>query len=71
MSHVAYATYVTLYTHSRSSKAPGATLQQVLKTFFGGSLRLMTSALVSEESWSDEDLEALRGEFDRVRKGRK
>src|SRR5947209_8721508 len=43
-------------------------LQQVVQTFFGGSLQQMTTALVSEASWSDEELEALRGEIDRVRK---
>ena len=46
-------------------------LQQYLQTFFGGSLRQMMTAFVREESWSDEDLNALRVEIDRVRKERK
>jgi predicted transcriptional regulator len=46
-------------------------LQQYLQTFFGGSLTRMMTALVREGSWNDEDLEALRGEIDRVRKERK
>jgi predicted transcriptional regulator len=46
-------------------------LQQYLQTFFGGSLTRMMTALVSEGSWTDEDLDALRGEIDRVRKERK
>jgi predicted transcriptional regulator len=46
-------------------------LQQYLQTFFGGSLRQMMTALVSEASWTDEELDALRGEIDRVRKERK
>jgi predicted transcriptional regulator len=46
-------------------------LQQVVQTFFGGSLRQMMTALVSDGSWSDEELAALRGEIDRVRKERK
>ena len=46
-------------------------LQQYLQTFFGGSLRQMMTAFVREESWSDEDLNALRIEIDRVRKERK
>ena len=46
-------------------------LQQVVQTFFGGSLRQMMTSLVSEASWSDEELAALRGEIDRVRKERK
>ena len=46
-------------------------LQQYLQTFFGGSLRQMMTALVSEASWTDEELEALRAEIDRVRMERK
>jgi predicted transcriptional regulator len=46
-------------------------LQQYLQTFFGGSLTRMMTALVSEGSWTDDDLEALRAEIDRVRKERK
>jgi predicted transcriptional regulator len=45
-------------------------LQQYLQTFFGGSLRLMLTSLMREGSWSDEDLEALRTEIDKVRKER-
>jgi BlaI family penicillinase repressor len=43
-------------------------LQQVVHTFFGGSLRDMMTALVSEGSWSDDELATLRAEIDRVRK---
>ena len=47
-------------------------LQQYLQTFFGGSLRQMMTALVGEEaSWTDDDLDALKDEIDRVRKERK
>ena len=46
-------------------------LQQYLQTFFDGSLRQMMTALVSEASWTDDDLEALQDEIDRVRKERK
>jgi len=46
-------------------------LQQYVQTFFGGSLRRMMTALVSEAQWTDEELEALRAEIDRVRKERK
>jgi len=45
-------------------------LQQYLQTFFGGSLRKMMTALVAEERWSDEELDALKAEIDRVRGGR-
>ena len=44
-------------------------LQQYLRTFFGGSLRQMMTALVREGSWNDDDLDALKAEIERVRKG--
>src|SRR5260370_34341362 len=46
-------------------------LQQYLQTFFGGSLRQMITSLVSEAPWTDEELDALKVEIDRVRKERK
>src|SRR5262245_45772002 len=46
-------------------------LQQVMHTFFGGSLPEMMTALVAEGSWSDDDLVTLRTEIDRVRKENK
>ena len=46
-------------------------LQQYLQTFFGGSLRQMMTALVTEAPWTDEELDALKDEIDRVRKERK
>ena len=51
--------------------AQGTALQQYLQTFFGGSLRQMMTALVTEASWTDNDLDALKDEIDRVRKERK
>jgi predicted transcriptional regulator len=51
--------------------AKRAALRQHLQTFFGGSLRDMMAALVRDESWTDEDLQALRSEIDRVRKQRR
>jgi predicted transcriptional regulator len=45
-------------------------LQQYLQTFFGGSLKQMMTALVTEASWTDEELDALKDEIDRVRKER-
>jgi BlaI family penicillinase repressor len=46
-------------------------LQQLVHTFFGGSLTDMMTALVSEGSWSDDDLASLRAEIDRVRRENK
>jgi predicted transcriptional regulator len=51
--------------------AKRAALRQYLHTFFGGSLRDMMAALVRDESWTDQDLQALRSEIDRVRKQRR
>ena len=46
-------------------------LQQYVQTFFGGSLRQMMTALVSEGSWTDDDLDVLKAEIERVRKERR
>jgi BlaI family transcriptional regulator, penicillinase repressor len=46
-------------------------LQQYLHTFFGGSLTTMMVAFVREGSWSDDDLDALKSEIERVRKTRR
>jgi len=46
-------------------------LQQYLQTFFGGSLKQMMTAMVADAAWSDDDLEELRAEIDRVRQERK
>jgi len=51
--------------------AKRAALQQYLQTFFGGSLRQMMTALVAEAAWTDDELDALKSEIDRVRKERK
>jgi BlaI family transcriptional regulator, penicillinase repressor len=51
--------------------AKRAALRQYLQTFFGGSLRDMMSALVRDESWTDQDLAALRSDIDKARKRRK
>ncbi len=55
---------------SRTS-AKRSALQQLVQTFWGGSLRQMMTSLVTESDWSDDDLTSLREEIDRVRKERK
>ena len=61
-----------LYSATISPAAAKRTaLQQVMHTFFGGSLKQMMTALVTDGSWSDDDLDRLRAEIDRVRKERK
>ena len=55
--------------------SPAAARQMVLKqyvrTYFGGSLGSMMTSLLRQESWTDEELAALRREIDRTRKERK
>src|ERR1051325_3135847 len=55
------------YVYSATT-SPGAAkrtaLRQYLQTFFGGSLKQMMTALVTEASWSDEELDALKDEID-------
>jgi BlaI family transcriptional regulator, penicillinase repressor len=53
------------------SAAKRTALQQVVHTFFGGSFAQMAAALVREGSWSDDEVETLRSEIERVRKERK
>jgi predicted transcriptional regulator len=51
--------------------AKRSALQQYLQTFFGGSLKQMMTALVAEAPWTDDELDALKNEIERVRKERK
>ena len=46
-------------------------LQQHLRTFFGGSLGQMATALLRHEEWTDDELEALSDEIELIRKERK
>ena len=47
-----------------------AALQQHLRVFFGGSLGQMMTTLLRQQSWTDEELDELEAEIERVRKGR-
>lgn len=61
-----------IYSATTSPAAARRTaLQQYLQSFFGGSLKQMMTALVADSSWTDDELNELRGEIDRVRKERK
>jgi predicted transcriptional regulator len=46
-------------------------VEQLVRTFFGGSFARMVAALVREGSWNDKEIEALRSEVERVRQERK
>jgi predicted transcriptional regulator len=53
------------------SIAKRTALQDYLQTFFGGSRRLLMMSMMRDGTWSDDDLDALRAEIDRVRKERR
>jgi len=44
--------------------------QQFLRVFHGGSRDHLMTTLLMQESWTDEELDALQGEIERVRKER-
>lgn len=62
--------YVYSPVTSKSSAQKKAVLK-LLNVFFGGSPSLAAAALLKQETWSDEELEALRVEIDVVRKNRR
>jgi predicted transcriptional regulator len=60
-----------LYSATTSANSARRTaLQPYLRTFFGGSIGRMMTALLRQEDWTDEELEALHAEINRVRKER-
>ncbi|HVV47405.1 MAG TPA: BlaI/MecI/CopY family transcriptional regulator [Bryobacteraceae bacterium] len=61
-----------LYSATASpANARRSALQQYVKTFFGGSIRQMITALVAEEKLTGDELDALSREIDRARRDRK
>ena len=61
-----------IYSATTSPAAARRTaLHQYLQSFFGGSLKQMMTSLVADSSWTDDELDTLRGEIDRVRNERK
>jgi BlaI family penicillinase repressor len=48
-----------------------AALQQLVRVFFGGSPGEMATALLKQEAWTDDELDALTAEIAEVRKERK
>jgi len=45
-----------------------AALEQYLSVFFGGSREELMTTLLTQESWTREELDALQAQIDRVRK---
>lgn len=61
-----------LYSATASpATARRSALQQYVKTFFGGSIRQMMTALVTEEKLTGDELDALSRDIDRARQERK
>jgi predicted transcriptional regulator len=48
-----------------------AALGQYLRVFFGGSRSRMVTALLRQEDWTEEELNALESEIERIRSERK
>jgi predicted transcriptional regulator len=62
--------YVYVPTTSRAT-AQRRALQKIVSVFFGGSKSQTVTALLKQEHWTDDEIDALRAEIDRVRKNRR
>ena len=62
--------YVYVPTASRGTVQRKA-LQQLVRVFFGGSPGQTVTALLKQEDWTNEELDALRAEIEQVRKNRR
>jgi BlaI family transcriptional regulator, penicillinase repressor len=62
--------YVYSPVTSRST-AQKTAVSQLMRVFFEGSASQAVTALLKQESWSDDELEALRNEIEQVRKNRR
>ena len=62
--------YVYSPTKTRASAQRNA-LQKLVRVFFDGSPSHTVTALLKQENWTDEELDALRVEIDEVRKNRR
>ena len=61
-----------LYSATTSpAMAKRTALRQYVQTFCGGSLKQLMTALVSEAPWTDDELDALKREIERVRRERR
>ena len=62
--------YVYSPTKSRTAAQRNA-LKKLVSVFFGGSPSNTVTALLKHESWTDDELDALRAEIEQVRKNRR
>jgi predicted transcriptional regulator len=61
--------YVYAPTRSRAA-AQRSALHKLVRVFVGGSPRQTATALLKQENWTDDELDALRAEIEAVRKER-
>ena len=72
--HVRHAEDGRRHVYSATSSpttAKRAALQRYLGVFFQGSRRNLVTALLKDETWSNEELDQLQAEIDRVRRERR
>ena len=62
--------YVYTPTKTRASAQRNA-LQKIVRVFFGGSPGQTVTALLKQETWTDDELDILRTEIENVRKDRR
>src|SRR5262245_45222878 len=62
--------YVYSPTKTRAAAQRNA-LQKLVRVFFDGSPQHTVTALLKQEAWTDEELDALRAEIDEVRRNRR
>jgi len=62
--------YIYVPIKSRAS-AQRTALDKLVHVFFGGSSRETVTALLKQESWTDNELESLQAEIERVRSQKK
>lgn len=62
--------YVYVPTTSRAA-AQRRALQKIVNVFFGGSKSETVTALLKQEAWTEDEIDALRAEIDRVRRNRR
>lgn len=62
--------YIYTPTKSRTS-AQRSAIEKLVHVFFGGSPGRTAAALLKQEKWTDDELDALSAEIEQVRKGRK
>lgn len=62
--------YVYTPTKSRAS-AQRSALDKLVRVFFGGSPGQTAAALLKQETWTDDELDALGAEIEQIRKSRR